>query len=69
MPINQNPKETDITGLICGSVAVGAVISTIIGGIVAIFLKNNESSELRENNIALRKAGAEAFEIIQYHSS
>jgi hypothetical protein len=67
MPIRKDPKELDVAVLIGGIVGIGAAISTIIGSIIVVSLKNEESSELRENNIALRQAGAEALEIIEYH--
>ena len=67
MPIGKETKEHDVAALIGGIVALGA-ISMIIGSIIVVSSKNKETCELRENNIALRKAGAEAFDIIEYHT-
>jgi hypothetical protein len=59
---------SDIRGLLTSVVAVGTVLSVVVGTIrIAIFVKKEGNDQLRANNAALRQAGDAAFDYIEYN--
>ena len=65
MPVNNDPKETDMVGMVTIFTTIGTVIATVVGTITSIFAKFSEAKVLRENNGALREAGNKSYDALE----